>query len=126
MTNARLERGLEVRKDVLTEAHVQNTLNNTDAFTGPLQDLINEYCWGVGWADGSLARAKRSILTLGILASSGRFTEFETHVRASLRNGVTVGELRAVVTHIAIYCGMPTAVESARSMQKVLKAEGAY
>ena len=126
MNDDRNEKGLKTRKEVLSEEHVARTLSNTDEFTKPLQDLINEYCWGVGWADDTLERPRRSILTLGILAAMGRFTEFETHVRAGLRNGLTIAELRAIVIHIAIYCGMPVAVESARSMQKVLKEVGAY
>ncbi|WP_245518386.1 MULTISPECIES: carboxymuconolactone decarboxylase family protein [unclassified Mesorhizobium] len=122
MDEKRYEAGLAVRKAVLTAEHVENTFRNTDAFTQPLQELITEVCWGIGWADEGLERPKRSLLTLGILASLGRFSEFETHVRAALNNGVTKAELQAALIHIAIYCGMPAAVESARSMQKVFNS----
>lgn len=121
MDQQRYDVGLATRKAVLTPEHVETTFRNTDAFTQPLQNLITEICWGVGWADDALERPKRSLLTLGILAAMGRFGEFETHVRAALNNGVTKAELQATLIHIAIYCGMPVAVESARSMQRVFK-----
>lgn len=120
MDAERFEKGLETRKSILSAEHVENTFRNTDEFTRPLQDMITEICWGQAWADPALAPARRSILTLGILATLGRFGEFETHLRAGLRNGLTRDELQAMLTHIAIYCGMPVAVECARSMQKVL------
>lgn len=122
MDEKRYEIGLTTRKAVLTVEHVESTFRNTDDFTKPLQDLITEFCWGAGWADENLERSRRSLLTLGILAALGRFSEFETHVRAALNNGVTKAELQAALIHIAIYCGMPAAVEAARSMQRVLKS----
>lgn len=122
MDDQRFERGLATRKEVLSPEHVENTFRNADEITQPLQDIITEYCWGAAWADPRLDRPRRSILTLGILATLGRFGEFETHTRAALRNGVTVQELQAMLTHIAVYCGMPVAVECSRSIQKVLAA----
>jgi 4-carboxymuconolactone decarboxylase len=119
----RFEKGMETRKSVLSAEHVENTFRNVNDFTKPLQELITEICWGQAWADPALDRPRRSILTLGILATLGRFAEFETHLRAGVRNGLTKAELQAMLTHIAVYCGMPIAVECARSMQKVLDAE---
>ncbi|HTM79193.1 MAG TPA: carboxymuconolactone decarboxylase family protein [Devosia sp.] len=121
MDETRFNKGLETRKAVLSPAHVERTFADMDEFSRPLQYLITEFCWGAGWADDALDRASRSILTLGILATLGRFGEFETHVRAGMRNGLTPAQLQALVTHIAIYCGMPVAVECARSIQKILK-----
>lgn len=120
MDQQRFETGLEARKSVLSPEHVANTMRGTDDLTERLQQLITEICWGEAWSDPALDRPRRSILTLGILATLGRFDEFETHLRAGLRNGLTKDELRAMLTHIAVYCGMPIAVECARSMKKVL------
>ena len=50
---------------------------------------------------------ERSILNLGMIASLGRMEEFQTHVRGALNNGMTPNEIRAVLTQIAVYCGIP-------------------
>jgi 4-carboxymuconolactone decarboxylase len=121
MDKKRHSDGLAMRRAVLSPEHVDRTFRDMDEFSKPLQELITEYCWGAGWADPALDRASRSVLTLGILAALGRFQEFETHVRGGLRNGLTEPQLQAMVTHIAIYCGVPVAVECSRSIGKVFK-----
>ena len=40
------DRGLAIRKSVLGDEYVETALKNADDFTGPLQDLVTEYCWG--------------------------------------------------------------------------------
>ena len=107
MDAERYEKGLETRKSVLSAEHVERTFSQTDDFTAPLQELITEICWGQNWADPALDRPRRSILTLGILAALGRFGEFETHVRAGIRKGLSREELQATLPHIALYCGLP-------------------
>ena len=69
MDQERFEKGLETRKSVLSAEHVENTFRNTDELTRPLQEIITEICWGQAWADAALDRPRRSILTLGILAT---------------------------------------------------------
>ena len=73
--------------------------------------------------DGSLSPRERSILNLGMIASLGKMEEFATHVRGALRNGLTPNEIRAVLTQIAVYCGIPVGVDCFRIAKGVL-AEG--
>jgi 4-carboxymuconolactone decarboxylase len=85
--------------------------------------FITQYCWGEAWGDDTLSPRERSILNLGMIASLGKMEEFQTHVRGALRNGLTPNEIRAVLTQIAVYCGVPVGVDCFR-IAKVVLAEG--
>src|SRR5882672_5757370 len=70
--------------------------------------------------DKTLTPRERSILNLGMIAALGKMQEFETHTRGALRNGLTPNEVRAVLTQIAAYCGLPVGVDCFRVARKVI------
>lgn len=108
------QRGLEVRSAVLGEAHVNKALAEADDFTGPLQDLLTEYCWGAVWGRDELPRKTRSMLNLAMISVLNRPNELRLHVKAALTNGVTREEIREIFLQVAIYAGAPAAVDSFR------------
>ncbi|MFM7686061.1 MAG: carboxymuconolactone decarboxylase family protein [Ilumatobacteraceae bacterium] len=116
----RAARGLEVRKQVLGAEYVDNAINNADDFTRPLQDFLNENCWGAVWARPGLEPATRSIITLTALAAGNKWNEFKTHTRGALRNGWTRDELREAILHMSVYLGVPTALEAFRAAAAVV------
>ncbi|MBV8349885.1 MAG: carboxymuconolactone decarboxylase family protein, partial [Mycolicibacterium sp.] len=83
-------------------------------FTKPLQDLVTEYCWGAVWGREELPRKTRSMLTLAIVSVLNRPHELRTHIRAALANGVTRDEIREIFLQVAVYAGVPAAVDSFR------------
>jgi 4-carboxymuconolactone decarboxylase len=101
--------GLQVRRAVLGDAHVDSTLARRTPFNDEFQDLITRYAWGEIWARPGLARPTRSLLTLAMLVALNRPDEFRMHVRAALTNGVTRDEIKEVLLQCAIYCGVPAA-----------------
>lgn len=111
--------GESVRRKVLGDSYVDRAVGNADDFTRPFQDVLNEYCWGTVWTDDALELKQRSLLNLGMLAALGRMHEFRIHFRGAIRNGLTDVELRAALTQIAVYCGIPAGVEAFRSAQEV-------
>lgn len=113
------EAGEKVRRQVLGDEYVDRALANADDFSAPMQTLLNEYCWGQCWTDGSLDLKQRSLLNLGMLAALGRMHEFKIHFRGAIRNGLTEKELSAALVQIAVYCGVPAAVESFRIAREV-------
>ncbi len=113
------EAGEQRRRAVLGDIYVDRALANADDFSRPFQDMLNEYCWGLAWADDALEAKQRSLLNLGMLAALGRMSEFETHFRGALRNGLSEDELRAALIQIAVYCGVPAGVECFRAAKKV-------
>lgn len=114
------DRGLEVRSAVLGQSYADKAVQNTDDFTKPLQDLVTEYCWGAVWGRDELPRKTRSMLTLAMLAVLNRPQELRTHIRGALTNGVTREEIREVLLQVAIYAGVPAAVDSFRVARETL------
>jgi 4-carboxymuconolactone decarboxylase len=114
MDNELFERGLKIRKAVLGEEYVENSLQSAGDFGMPMQELVTEYCWGAVWSREGLSRKTRGLLNLALLSALNRPHELKTHIRGALRNGVTKDEIREVFLHVAIYCGVPAAVDSFR------------
>jgi 4-carboxymuconolactone decarboxylase len=108
------DKGLEIRAAVLGKAYVDKALTEAGDFTKPLQDLVTEYCWGAVWGRDGLALKTRSLLTLAMISALNRPHELRTHIKGALTNGVTPDEIREVFLQVAIYAGMPAAVNSFR------------
>ena len=113
------DKGLEVRKAVLGEAYVNNALKNVDDFNRPFQEMLNEYCWGTVWGRDELPRKTRSMLNIAMIAILNRQHEFRAHLKGALTNGVSRDEIREILMQVAIYGGMPAAVDSFRIAREV-------
>jgi len=120
MNDELFERGLEIRKSVLGSEYVEKSLANADDFTLPLQRLVTEYCWGAVWGREDLPKRTRSLLNLAMLACLGRNHELKIHTKGAIRNGCTKDEIREVLLQVAIYCGVPAAVDSFRVAKEAL------
>ena len=105
----RHRRGMKVRRAVLGDAHVERAQRDASAFDAELQELITRYAWGELWTRPGLSRKLRSLITLAMLVALGRHEELRFHVRGALRNGVTRNELKELLLHSAVYCGVPAA-----------------
>jgi len=116
------KRGEDVRRRVLGDDYVDRAMGAADAFSNPLQDVLNEYCWGMAWTDDGLDLKQRSLLNLGMLVASNRMHEFGLHFRGAIRNGLTDKELQAALVQIAVYCGVPAGVEAFR-VARAVRAE---
>jgi 4-carboxymuconolactone decarboxylase len=112
--------GLEKRRAVLGKDYVDRAMANVDDFNRDFQRIVTQYCWGEAWGDETLKPRERSILNLGMIASLGKMEEFQTHVRGALTNGVTPDEIRAVLTQIAVYCGIPVGVDCFRVARPII------
>lgn len=117
--------GLEVRRAVLGDAHVDRAIERTTDFTAPFQEFITRYAWGGVWTRDGLDRRTRSVITLSVLTALGRENEIAMHVRAALRNGLTPEEIGEVFIHTAIYAGVPAANSAFAIAQEVIAAESA-
>ena len=112
------DKGLEVRKAVLGEAYVNNALKNVDDFNRPFQEMLNEYCWGTVWGREELPRKTRSMLNIAMIAILNRQHEFRAHLKGALTNGVSRDEIREILMLVAIYGGMPAAVDAFRTARE--------
>lgn len=114
MDKATFDRGLEIRKSVLGKEFVEKSFASADDFNRPMQELVTEYCWGAVWGREELPKKIRSMLNLCMLSALNRPHELKIHVKGALRNGLTKDEIREVFLQVAIYCGVPAAVDSFR------------
>ena len=119
MDNKTHDKGLEIRKAVLGEAYVDNALKNVDDFNKPFQELLNEYCWGTVWGREELPRKTRSMLNIAMISILNRPHELRAHLKGALTNGVAREEIREILMQVAIYGGMPAAVDSFRIAREV-------
>jgi len=123
MDDAMYERGLERRRTVLGAEYVDRALANANDFNRDFQRIVTQYCWGEAWGDKTLSPRERSILNLGMIAALGKMEEFQTHVRGALTNGLTPNEIRAVLTQIAVYCGIPVGVDCFRVAKPIVDGQ---
>ena len=123
--NTAYQNGLQVRTEVMGEAHVKRSLDNATGFTQPLQDWIIEHAWGTTWQDDSvLPRKYRSLVTLGFLIAQKSPNELKGHIRGAINNGATVAEIREVLMHSLPYCGAPATQEAFRAAIEVFNEMG--
>ncbi|WP_313421383.1 carboxymuconolactone decarboxylase family protein [Moraxella sp. CTOTU49803] len=123
--NENYENGINVRKQVMGEAHVERALSQVTEFTAPLQDWINEHAWGSTWqrddTDGKgIDRKTRSLVTMAFLIAQKSPTELKGHIRGAINNGASVAEIQEVLLHSLPYCGAPAAQEAFRAAVEVL------
>jgi 4-carboxymuconolactone decarboxylase len=117
------DEGMEVRREVLGPEHVDRATAGATDFTSEFQELITEYAWGSIWTRPGLDRRSRSLITLTALVARGHHEELALHLRAALRNGLTVDEIKETLLQTAIYCGVPDANTAFRIAQDVLAEE---
>jgi 4-carboxymuconolactone decarboxylase len=101
--------GMEMRRAVLGDAHVDRAVAGTTPLDAEFQDLITRYAWGEIWTRPGLPRHTRSLLTICMLVALNREAELMLHLRAARNNGVTSEEIKEALLQAAIYCGVPAA-----------------
>lgn len=124
MNQEMFDKGLEVRRAVLGSEYVESALANADEFTMPLQELVTEYCWGAVWGREELPRKTRSLLNIAMISILNRPHELAAHLRGALNNGCTKVEIREVLLQVAIYGGVPAAVDAFRTARQVFDEPG--
>jgi 4-carboxymuconolactone decarboxylase len=118
-------RGLRTRREVLGADYVDGSLAQADDFLKAFQRLSTAWAWDYVWNRPGLDRRTRSLLNLAMLTALGKVAELKLHVRGALTNGVTVPEIKEVLLHASVYCGLPAGLEAFRAAHEALLDEGA-
>jgi len=119
--NETFKAALAVRRKVLGDEYVNNSLANADEFTEPLQQFLTEHAWGAVWVREGLSLKTRSMLNLAMLTALNRPNELKLHIRGAINNGVTQEEMREIFLQAAVYCGAPAGLDSFKVAQAVFK-----
>ena len=118
-------KGLDVRRAVLGADYVDGSLARADDFMMAFQEITTEWCWGYAWTRPGLERKTRSMLNLAMLTALGKPAELRLHVKGALANGVSVEEIKEILLHATVYCGIPAGLDAFKAAHEVLVAEGA-
>src|ERR1700722_6427089 len=123
MSDDPYEAGMEVRREVLGNAHVDRAIARTTDFTRDFQEYLTRVAWGSVWTRPGLDRRTRSAITLAALTALGREAELELNVRGALRNGLTPDEISEILIHTSVYAGVPAANAAFAIAQRVIDEE---
>lgn len=107
--NERYKKGIQVRRSILGDSHVDRAEAQKSELDEPFQDMITETAWGNLWANDRISTRDRSMLTLALLAATGNFEEIPMHVRATARTGASKTDVMEAFQHVAVYAGVPRA-----------------
>ncbi|MNB85133.1 Carboxymuconolactone decarboxylase family protein [compost metagenome] len=118
------EAGLNLRRDMWGPGGAEKAIESATDFTAPMQDIVTRYCFGEVWNRAPLDRKMRSLLTLAIVTTLGKPTQFKLHVKGAIANGATTEEIREVLLHTMVYAGVPAAVDSFAGAVEVFKELG--
>jgi 4-carboxymuconolactone decarboxylase len=115
----RYAKGMEVRRAVLGDQHVDRSLQNLNDFNREFQELVTRYAWGEVWTRPGLPRHTRSLIVIGTLVALNRPEELRMHIRAAFNNGVTRNDIKEVLLQSAVYCGLPAANSAFHAAEEI-------
>lgn len=118
------ELGIELRRSMFGPRGSDDIVDHTTDVNDRLEDFVTRVCFGDIWQRKSLPLADRSKITIAMLIAQGKSHEIRVHMRGAIANGVSVAEIREVVVHSLLYCGIPAAVEGTRALNEVLAEQG--
>lgn len=125
-TQKLFDQGLKVRREVLGPEYVDGSMAKANDFMMAFQRITTEWAWGYAWSRDGLDRKTRSLLNLAMLTALNRSNEIKLHVKGALANGVTVEEIKEVLLHATVYCGIPAGLDAFKAANQVLQDEGAF
>jgi 4-carboxymuconolactone decarboxylase len=105
----RYRQGMETRRRVLGDAHVDRASASATPFDQPFQEMITEGAWGTVWSRPGISPRERSMITIALLAALGHDEEVAMHVRATANTGASREDITEALMHVAVYAGVPAA-----------------
>ena len=124
MSDNQFDKGMAVRKLVLGAEYVAQAEASKTDFDADFQRYVTENAWGAVWTRPGLEKNIRSMLTIAMLASLGRFEELGAHIRATRNTGVTREQVKEVLLQVAVYAGAPAANSAFAVAKRVYQEMG--
>ncbi len=109
MPDKKYKNGIQIRRSVLGDDHVNRAEAAKSDFDEDFQRLITETAWGSVWTRPGLDRKTRHLLTIAMLATLGHHEELALHIRATRNTGVSRDDVKEVLLQVAVYAGIPAA-----------------
>jgi 4-carboxymuconolactone decarboxylase len=116
---ADLDKGLALRTKLLGKRASARTAMGELA--PDLEELINEVVFGRVWTRPGLEPKMRSAITIASLMAMQRLPQLKGHIANGLNMGLSKQEIIEILTHIAFYAGVPTAVNAFQLAKEVFQ-----
>ncbi len=120
MDNSTQDIGRRIMNELMGDDYVEGKDKRRNEFNSALFDYSEEVCFGRTWARPGIDRKLRSILNIAMLTALNRPAQLAHHVEGAINNGCTLVEIREILLHAAVYCGLPAAGEAFRVAEEVL------
>lgn len=123
MNDELYNKGMQTRRTVLGDAHVDKAEANKTDFDKDFQEYITNNAWGAVWSRPGLSKRERSLITIALLAALGHEEELAMHIRAIKNTGATEDDVKEVLLHTAVYAGVPVANGAIKIAKKIFAEE---
>ena len=115
--------GMQTRRSVLGDEHVDNAENNKTGFDNDFQEYITNNAWGAVWSRPGLTKRERSLITIALLTALKHEEELAIHLRATKNTGTTEEDVKEVLLHTAVYAGVPAVNSAMKIAKKIFQKE---
>jgi 4-carboxymuconolactone decarboxylase len=122
--NENFKLGVELRRKMFGPEGAEQQIDNASEFLEPMQDIVTRICFGEVWQRPALDHKTRSLITLAMLVAMGRQHEVKIHTKGAVANGASREEIRELMVHAFLYCGIPLMVDAMRAAETVLDEMG--
>jgi 4-carboxymuconolactone decarboxylase len=119
-TDELFEKGLALRRQVLGADYVDRSISSANDFMLAFQRITTEWCWGYAWSRDGLDLKTRSMLNLAMLTALNRTAEIKLHVRGAINNGLTPDDIKEILLHATVYCGIPAGLDAFKAANEVM------
>lgn len=117
---ADLDKGLKIRKK-LSGKRFSKQATALAELAPDLEDILNEVVFGRVWTRPGLELRMRSAITIASLMAMQRLPQLKAHIANGLNAGLTKKEIVEILTHVAFYAGVPTAVNAFQLAKEVFQ-----
>lgn len=118
------EKGMQTRRSVLGNTHVDKAEANKTTFDKDFQEYITNSAWGAIWSRPHLSKRERSMITIAILTALGLEEELAMHIRATQNTGASQEDVKEVLMHTGVYAGVPRTNGAMKIAKKTYKDLG--
>jgi 4-carboxymuconolactone decarboxylase len=115
------DQGLKLRIELFGREAVQKRMGEFGEFGKPLQHMINAYAYGDVWSRSTLPLATKSLAMVAMMGAAGRANELRVHLKGAIKNGCRAEDIQEVLLLLAMYCGLPLAIDAHRIASEVLR-----
>ncbi|MSQ46872.1 MAG: carboxymuconolactone decarboxylase family protein [Deltaproteobacteria bacterium] len=117
---ADIDKGLKIRKK-LSGKRFSKQATALAELAPDLEDMLNEVVFGRVWTRPGLELRMRSAITIASLMAMQRLPQLKAHIANGLNAGLTKKEIVEILTHVAFYAGVPTAVNAFQLAKEVFQ-----